>query len=174
MNSNQIQNHKKITTMKSNIISLSILLVLLISCNKDEIGVPDLVTPNESSNNPGNGNSISDTSRSYSVLKTGLFNGASGYPANGTAQLAKDSTDRYYVILEKDFSTTYATGSVTMYLSQTPIPNFKDSTTFINLAIINKNGFYKFPLKSKPKADLINVVVWCQPAGVKFGHAELK
>jgi len=160
--------------MKSILISLSLLLVLFSSCNKDEIDVKDPITNNGNGNNSGNGNSVTDTSKSYTVLKTGSFNGANGYPANGTAQLAKDSINRYFVILEKDFSTSFATGSVTMYLSKTANPNFKDSTTFVNLAVINKNGFYKFPLNSKPKDDLIHVVVWCQPAGIRFGHAELK
>ncbi|MDZ4706956.1 MAG: DM13 domain-containing protein [Saprospiraceae bacterium] len=118
--------------------------------------------------------SIPTPTSSYSVLKSGKFNGASGYPANGTAQLVKDSTNMYSIVLEQDFSTTYATGSVTMYLSKTPIPTFEEATTFIKLAVINKNGFHRFALASRPADQLVNVVVWCQPAGVKFGHAEIK
>lgn len=115
-----------------------------------------------------------DTSTTFIILKSGKFNGASGYQTNGTTRLVKDTLDRYSISFEPDFTTSFATGAVTIYLSKSMNLNLNDSTSFIRLAVINKNGSHRFALEAKPKEELSTVVVWCQPAGVKFGHADLK
>ena len=140
---------------------LIIILLLQLSCSKEETNVlgPDGTTTNVAT---------------FTVLKSGKFNSSSGYPTTGTAQLILDSTSKYRVRLADDFSTSFSTGSVTIYLSKTMNLNLIDSSSFIRLAVINKNGMHQFKLEDKPADALGAVVVWCQPAGVKFGHADLK
>ncbi len=139
-----------------------LLLIVLMSCSKDEstIETPDPV--------------IEAPVQNLQVVKTGKFNGANGYPSNGSGSLSKDAKGKYYIVLENDFTTSFATGSVTMYLSATPLPDFNNTTSYIKLAVINKKGYHAFPLDGMPDDKLNNIVVWCQPAGVKFGHAEIK
>jgi hypothetical protein len=143
---------------------LSILAFTWVACAKEE-STTDMDKENETP--------IISTLE-YTAIKTGTFNGANGYPSNGKAVLGQDKAGTFYIILEKDFSTSFATGAVTMYLSKTAQPNFTIKESFIKLAVISKSGFHAFKLTAKPSDDLINVVVWCEPAGVKFGHAELK
>ncbi len=112
--------------------------------------------------------------KNLTILKSGEFNNAGGYPTKGIAQLVKDSINNFAVRLGEDFSTTFATGSVTMYLSNSMNLKLSEASTFIKLAVIDKKGSHFFALESQPKDELKFVIVWCQPAGIKFGYAELK
>jgi hypothetical protein len=137
------------------------LLLVLTSCQKEEVTtmVPD---PNP----------IDTTA--VTVLKTGTFNGQSGYTASGTAQIVRDAQQIYSVRLGTDFKTSFATGSVTMYLSKNSSLTLSDATSLVKLAVITTNGQHDFPISEGQASEFKYVIVWCAPAGVQFGRAELK
>ncbi len=146
---------------------LSILLLAL-ACSKEDstISIPIEI--------PSKPTTPVTTPSNLTVLKSGKFNGANGYPSEGTAQLTKDSLDRYSIRLAEDFTTSFATGSVTIYLATSMVLKLADATNYTKLGIIDKKGMHNFALEGKPSETFSFVIVWCQPAGVKFGHAEMK
>lgn len=144
------------------LIPIILVLGLLTSCSKDE----DSTVKEDPT----------DTSTNEELTKVfqGVFLGQNGYPTSGTTILGTDKANTYIVRLNDDFSTSFATGSVTMYLSSTDKLKLSDSNTFIKLAVINKNGKHDFKLTSKPDPVYKYIIVWCAPAAIQFGIAELK
>ena len=142
-------------------------LIALLACSKD-------VTTDTTIKEPAKPTVPITTPTNLTVLKSGKFNGANGYPSEGTAQLTKDSLDRHSIRLAEDFTTSFATGSVTIYLATSMVLKLADANSYIKLGVIDKKGAHTFALEGKPTGNFNFVIVWCQPAGVKFGHAEMK
>ncbi len=142
------------------LVSTFTFLLAFSACKKDETTVPPI------DNNPPTAN--------FTVKKTGTFVKANGYSTSGTAQLGTDEKGENIVRLKDDFKTTFATGSVTIYLSKNQNLKLADAASFINLAVINTNGLHDFKLSAAPTDDFNFVISWCAPAGIQFGMAELK
>jgi hypothetical protein len=140
------------------------MLIGLASCSKDDVNTD---TGQNSGMNPDNVVEISK-------ILEGKFTGQNGYKAEGTATLGKTSNGDHYIRLQNDFNASFATGSVTMYLSSSANLKLADNTTFIKLATINKKGTHDFKLASQPNASFLYVIVWCSPAAIQFGVAEMK
>ena len=115
----------------------------------------------------------SDTSILTKIFK-GTFTGQNGYPASGNVILGKNKEEIHYINLQDNFATSFATGSVTMYMSKETKLKLSDGNTFIRLGVINKNGKHDFKLDKVPDVGFKYVIVWCAPAGIQFGVAELK
>ena len=109
----------------------------------------------------------------FTVLKMGNFVGMNGYNTKGEVVLANRLSD-YYINTGSDFTTTFATGSVTIYLSKNPQLNLSDVNSFIKLKTISKGGIHNIALPSQPLDSFVYVIVWCAPAGIQFGSATLK
>lgn len=142
---------------------LLISALIFVSCakNEDEMAPPV---------NPPGGNTVTEP---FTVLKSGNFKGQNGYPASGTAELGKDSAGTFFTRLKSDFSTTFATGSVTLYLSKSQNLSLNQPGSFIQLGVINTNGVHDFKLLTEPTSDFNFVIVWCAPASIQFGYAIL-
>lgn len=151
-------------TFKS-ILPLAALLFVFAACQKEASTNPD-TTPEPDPMDMG--------STTVTTLKSGAFTGQNGYPASGAAQIVRDNSQQHFVRLGTDFKTSFATGSVTMYLSKNSNLKLSDAASFVKLAVINKNGMHNFPITESQAADFQYVIVWCAPAGVQFGRAELK
>ena len=147
------------------IFSIAALLFLFAACQKDETTNP-ITEPDP--------NPIDTASTTVTILKSGTFSGQNGYPASGAAQIIRDNMQQHFVRLGTDFKTTFATGSVTMYLSKNLNLKLNEANSFLKLAVINKNGTHNFPISESQSTDFQYVIVWCAPVGIQFGHAELK
>ncbi len=110
----------------------------------------------------------------FAVLKTGSFIGQNGYPASGTAQIIRDDKQQHFVRLGADFKTSFSTGSVTIYLSKNANLKLSDVASYYRLAAISANGQHDFSISAAQAGDFQFAIVWCAPAGIQFGRAELK
>ncbi len=130
-----------------------------------------LITCTEDTSMPGD----PDTSgpENFTALFEGSFMGQNGYSASGTTKLGKDDLNNYWVRLDNNFNTTFATGSVTMYLSKQSNLNLPATDQHIKLGVINKKGQHYFKLNNEPTSDFKFVIVWCAPAKIQFGVAPL-
>ncbi|MDZ4680157.1 MAG: DM13 domain-containing protein [Saprospiraceae bacterium] len=146
-------------------LSIATFLFALASCQKDEV----IVQVPDSGPNPGD-----TTTLAVTVLKTGMFTGQNSYQASGTAQIIHDINQQHFVRLVSDFKTSFATGSVTMYLSKNSNLQLSDATSLHKLAVINTNGSHNFAISPNQVNEFQFVIIWCAPAGIQFGRAELK
>jgi hypothetical protein len=140
------------------------LLFALASCQKDADTAPATPGPDPNPN----------PDLSVTVLKTGSFTGQNGYPASGTAQIVRNVQQQHFTRLASDFKTSFATGSVTMYLSKHQSLRLNEPATWLKLAVINQNGQHDFAVSEAQSNDFQYVIVWCAPAGIQFGWAELR
>lgn len=147
------------------LLSMFCFLILgLVSCGKDEANTD---SDQNQDMNP-------DTVVEINKILEGKFTGQNGYKAEGTGTLGKTADGDYYIRLQDDFDASFATGSVTMYLSASANLKLAESTSFIKLATINKKGRHDFKLLGPPDASFQYVIVWCSPAAIQFGVAQLK
>lgn len=143
------------------ILAIGCFLLLLNACQKDAATDPAM---DDNGNAPTN----------VTVLKTGSFTGQNGYPASGTAQTIRDDQQQHYLRLGADFKTSFATGSVAMYLSKQANLNLGDTGSHHRLGVINTNGQHDFTITANQSTDFQYVIVWCAPAGIQFGRAALQ
>ena len=144
-----------------NILIIVILMVFSTSCSKDD-------AIDETNTNPNT------EVLPLTKVSQGSFTGQNGYKSVGTTILGTSKENAYYVRLNDDFDASFATGSVTLYLSSNPTLKLSEANSFIKLNTISKKGMHDFPLTAKPANNLIYVIVWCTPAAIEFGVAELK
>ncbi len=154
----------------SSLFSMFLILMALVACQKEEDMIPDMdpVSKDTAVVDDGGDNT------GLTVLKAGTFTGQNNYPASGTAQIIRDKQQQHFVRLGEDFKTSFATGSVTMYLSKKANLDLKSPESLLKLKVINTNGKHDFPISESQSTDFQYVIIWCAPAGIQFGRAELK
>jgi hypothetical protein len=113
----------------------------------------------------------------FTVTKSGSFTAQSSTPTAGMAQLGTDSKGVQFLKFSSDFTTQFATGTVSVYLStsMTWVPDPGNSNG--NLRLIGpslKAGETFYKLDPKADAKFTHVILWCGTAGVPFGNAEIK
>jgi len=135
------------------------------SCSKDDSGIE--ISEDSITQDPSN------TSILTKIFE-GTFTGQNGYPASGDVILGRNKEEIHYISLQDNFATSFATGSVTMYLSKESKLKLSDGNTYIKLGVINKNGKHDFKLDKAPDGMFKYVIVWCAPAAIQFGNSELK
>lgn len=146
---------------KFNLIVM-LIIILFSACAKEEVS-PE-VMEEDMTNIP-----------TFTVLKSGTLAGMNGYSTKGGVELGRDANSKVFVKTKSDFSTTFATGSVTFYLSKNERLQLSDASSLIRLDVITKNGEHFMEVAGGLPADAFKyVIVWCAPARVQFGSAELK
>jgi Electron transfer DM13 len=113
----------------------------------------------------------------FTVTKSGSFTAQSSTPTAGMVQLGTDSKGVQFLKFSSDFTTQFATGTVSVYLStsMTWVPDPGNSNG--NLRLIGpslKAGETFYKLDPKADAKFTHVILWCGTAGVPFGNAEIK
>lgn len=147
--------------LKFNLIVI-VMLIFISSCSKEE----------STTENP---KEEVTTVENFTVLKSGTFVGMNGYNTKGSVELGKDANNKAFVKTKSDFSTSFATGSVTFYLSKNQQLVLSDASSLIKLEVISKNGEHFMEVSGGLPAETFKyVIVWCAPARIQFGSAELK
>ncbi len=113
----------------------------------------------------------------FTVSKSGAFVAQSSTPTVGMAQLGMDSKGVQFLKFSSDFTTQFATGTVSVYLSTSmtwvPDPgNSQGNLRLIGPALKAGETYYK--LDPKADAKFTHVILWCGTAGVPFGNAAIK
>jgi Electron transfer DM13 len=147
------------------LVLFAFIIILLNACSKDAAVVTPVILPIDSTNI-----GLSDN---FKTDKSGIFTGQGGYPVSGTAELGKNIANKSVVHLTKDFNTAIHTGSVTLYLSKNKSLKINDATSYIRFGTTSVIGEQYFGLSEQPTDDYKFIIVWCAPAGVQFGSADL-
>jgi hypothetical protein len=97
--------------------------------------------------------------------------------SKGKATLVTDSKGVQFLTFDSGFSTVFATGTVSVYLSTTQEfkadpGNGNPELKLVGVATTPGEHFYKLDPKADAKFD--HVILWCGTAGIPFGYAELK
>ncbi len=113
----------------------------------------------------------------FSVAKSGTFVEQNATGSKGTSQLGTDSKGTQFIKFGPDFSTSFATGTVTVYLStsMTFTPDPANGNPALRLVgPVNKAGENYFRLDPTADAKFTHVILWCASANVPFGYAPLQ
>lgn len=129
--------------------------ITFLSCAKDDIPVvPD------------------ETETLLTPKYRGNFTGINDYTVEGTATIGLDAKGKTFLRLEENFTSSFAAGSVAVYLSQKENLDLKDQTSFISVGVISKNGLHNFEIDFFDNTFKY-VIIWCSSAGLPFGKTEL-
>ncbi|MBL7774782.1 MAG: DM13 domain-containing protein, partial [Saprospiraceae bacterium] len=113
----------------------------------------------------------------FTVSKTGTFVEQNSTGSKGTAQLGVDASGTQFLKFGSDFATTFATGTVTVYLStsMTFTPDPANGNPALRLiGPVSQAGENYFRLQPAADAKFTHVILWCASANVPFGYARLQ
>ncbi len=113
----------------------------------------------------------------FTVSKSGTFTEQNATGSKGAAQLGTDEDGVQFLKFGSDFSTTFATGTVTVYLSTTMTftPDPGNGNPLLRLiGPVSKAGENYFRLDPVADAKFTHVILWCGSANVPFGYAKLQ
>lgn len=133
----------------------------LVSCSKDaETLIIDSSQPNGT----------------FTVEKSGSFVDQNAAGSNGTVQVGVDDDGKEFLKFGGDFTTTLATGTVTVYLS-TSMDFVADpgagNPDLKLVGIVNKAGEMYYSLDGGYDDSFTHVILWCGTASIPFGYAQL-
>jgi hypothetical protein len=142
-------------------------LVVSVGCKKDETAPTTTVVNN---NGP-----VAPTT----TLKTGTLVAENGTPTAGTLSIVKDANNEEWVSFNANFTSTFATGTVTVYLAKTaarigtqrtlpppPVPNI------VAVGFVTRNGAATMKIPGS-STGFGYVVLYCETAEINFGNATL-
>ena len=102
-----------------------------------------------------------------------------GTPTVGTLTILKDANNQEWLHLNADFTSSFATGTVTVYLAKSaarigdqrvlpppPVPNIRA------IGFVNQNGAQDLKI-SGSQQGFSHVVFYCETAEINFGNAPL-
>ncbi|MCC6461203.1 MAG: DM13 domain-containing protein [Saprospiraceae bacterium] len=113
----------------------------------------------------------------FSVAKSGTFVEQNATGSKGTTQLGTDGKGAQFLKFGSDFGTSFATGTVTVYLStsMTFTPDPANGNPALRLVgPVNKAGENYFLLDPVADTKFTHVILWCASANVPFGYARLQ
>ncbi len=150
--------------------SLVLLLFAVVAfggCKKDDPASTSTVT-----NNSG---PIAPTT----TLRNGTLVAENATPTAGSASIIRDANSDEWVSLGSNFTSTFATGTVTVYLAKSaarigdqrtlpppPVPNV------LAVGFVSSNGT-KFLKITGSSATFSHIVLYCETAEINFGNAPL-
>ncbi len=147
--------------MKKLINLFALAAIVITSCSKDA----ETITIDSSKPNG-----------TFTPAKSGTFVAQSSTSTTGMAQLGTDTKGVQFLKFNSSFTTNFATGTVSVYLStsMTWVPDAGNSNG--NLRLLGptlKAGETYFKLDPAAAAKFTHVILWCGTAGVPFGYAPL-
>ena len=113
----------------------------------------------------------------FTSSKNGTFTEQNATGSKGSAQLGTDEKGVQFLKFGSDFSTNFATGTVTVYLStsMTFTPDAANGNPNLRLiGPVTKAGENYFRLDPVAAAKFTHVLLWCGSANVPFGYAPLQ
>ena len=113
----------------------------------------------------------------FTASKSGTFVEQNATGSKGTAQLGTDENGVQFLKFGADFASSFATGTVTVYLSTsmnfTPDPANGNPTLRL-IGPVAKAGENYFRLDPVAASKFTHVILWCGSANVPFGYAPLQ
>jgi hypothetical protein len=112
----------------------------------------------------------------FTTAKSGTFVAQSDTPTAGMAQLGTDSDGVQFLRFSESFTTQFATGTVSVYLSTSAVFVASPGTGNPDLKLVGptlKAGETFFKLDPAAPSKFTHVILWCGTASVPFGYAAL-
>ncbi len=113
----------------------------------------------------------------FTPSKNGTFVEQNGTGSKGAVQLGTDADGVQFLKFGSDFSTNFATGTVTVYLSTsmtfTPDPGNGNPELRL-IGPVSKAGENYFKLDPAAAVKFTHVILWCGSANIPFGYAQLQ
>ncbi len=113
---------------------------------------------------------------SLTVSKTGNFVAENGTGSMGVVNLGTDRDGTQFLQFGSNFTTNFATGTVTVYLSTSAVFTPDPANGNPNLRLVgpvNKAGENFFKLDPAADNKFTHVILWCASANVPFGNAAI-
>ena len=148
--------------MKKLIYLLAVITTSISSCKEDAVTITI-----DSSKPEG----------TFTATKTGSFVVQNSTPTAGMAQLGTDTKGVQFLRFSDTFTTQFATGTVSVYLSTSMTFVASPGTGNPDLKLVGpalKAGEIFFKLDPAVASKFTHVILWCGTAGIPFGYAELK
>jgi hypothetical protein len=151
--------------MNRNVFMLSLLAVVftltLFSCEKEVEVIVDPTQP----------------SGAFTINKQGAFVAQNGTGSMGIASIGVDEDGEQFLRFNDAFTTNFATGTVTVYLSTsqnfTPDPaNGNPALRLVGPVTMSGENFFK--LTPVAGNQFTHVILWCGSANIPFGYAALQ
>ena len=112
----------------------------------------------------------------FSADRSGTFVEQNGTGSAGTAEIGTDDDGEQFVRFGSNFTTNFATGTVTVYLStsETFTADPGNGNPALRLLGVTRAGGEQF-FKVDPAAgnNFTHVILWCASANIPFGYAAL-
>ena len=151
--------------MKLKVLIFTLLCVISASffsaCTKEKVVIVDPTQPQGT----------------FTAAKSGTFVAQNATGSTGAAQLGTDEKGTHFLKFGSDFSSNFATGTVTVYLStsMTFTPDPGNGNPFLRLiGPVSKAGEHYFLLDPAADPKFTHVILWCGSANVPFGYAQLQ
>ncbi|UII34155.1 DM13 domain-containing protein [Fulvivirga ulvae] len=112
----------------------------------------------------------------FTATTDGTFVEQNDTGSTGTAELGTDENGTQFLRFGSDFSTTLATGTVTVYLSTSSEYKADPGSGNPDLRLIgpvSSTGENFFKLEPAAASKFTHVILWCGSANIPFGYAEL-
>lgn len=112
----------------------------------------------------------------FSVARSGSIVEQNGTGSTGAVELGTDEDGEQFLRFGDDFTTNFATGTVTVYLSTSdtftadPMNGNPDLTL---LGVTKTGGEQYFQVSPATTDNFTHVILWCASANIPFGNAEL-
>ena len=155
--------------MKKSIIYLmSIAVIGLVSCSKDDDSDPVTQTITVDSSQPMG---------TFNVMRSGSFVEQNSTGSQGTAELGTDDNGTSFLRFGSDFMTELGTGTVSVYFSTSMDFNPDPMNGNPDLSVVgavSDNGEMFFKLSGSVDPKWTHVILWCGSANIPFGYAELQ
>ena len=113
------------------------------------------------------------------VLRAGTLTPENGTPTAGMLNIVKDANNDQWVTFSPSFASSFATGTVAVYLAKSstsigsqrtlpppPVPNI------LAVGFVGKNGEQSIKIPGS-STGFGYVVLYCETAEINFGHAAL-
>ena len=113
----------------------------------------------------------------FTAAKSGTFVEQNATGSKGAVSVGTDEDGTQFLKFGSDFSTNFATGTVTVYFStsQTFTPDPANGNPNLRLVgPVSAAGENFFKLNPAKEAKFTHVILWCGSANVPFGYAMLQ
>lgn len=144
------------------------LIIFSSACNAS--GDADPKNPDDTSGTP---DKVKVTGK-VEVLKTGTFTSQSGSNTKGMIDLVSDEGGAFFIKLSNDFNSSFHTGTVTIYLSNSKDLKLSETSSFQLVAVVDKPGEHFLKLPNFPNAKFSHGILWCGAAAIPFGFAQFQ
>lgn len=108
------------------------------------------------------------------VLNTGTFTSQNGSNTMGMIDLVSDESGSFFIKLGSDFTSSFHTGTVTIYLSTSKNLTLSEKSSFQLVALVNEPGEHFLKLENFPNTKFSHGILWCGAAAIPFGFAEFQ